>query len=238
MNGRISRWQLEYAARELESAPPRRFGPPAHDQRGRHRVLGDLAAPRGLGTVVVLKRLQRLAPENGPVLKASVPGPYTLSGRLLPNKQYPDRYALTEALLPIVRAELEALVALSEVRLHRSLPFRAGVEGEDGIGLRGGVREQGLAAALGGELDLHLVFGLRRLRQQRVEHADDRRVVGRLEQVLHGGQVLQEARQVDRALDLADHRRPLLRCAVEGGTDQEPAGQGSSACRNSSATPP
>src|SRR6476620_8400211 len=27
---------------ELESAAPRRFGPPAHDQRGRHRVTGDL----------------------------------------------------------------------------------------------------------------------------------------------------------------------------------------------------
>ena len=55
-------------------------------------------------------RLKRLAPE-GPALKASVPGPYTLSGRLVPNAQYPDRYALTEALLPIVRKELEALVA-------------------------------------------------------------------------------------------------------------------------------
>src|SRR5438034_787752 len=32
---------------ELESAPPRRFGPPAHDQRGRHRVVGELRAPRG-----------------------------------------------------------------------------------------------------------------------------------------------------------------------------------------------
>ncbi|MDE0464352.1 MAG: hypothetical protein OXH93_18165, partial [Caldilineaceae bacterium] len=39
-----------------------------------------------------------------------VPGPYTLSGRLLPNSQYPDRYAVTEALLPIVRKELEDLV--------------------------------------------------------------------------------------------------------------------------------
>jgi 5-methyltetrahydropteroyltriglutamate--homocysteine methyltransferase len=44
------------------------------------------------------------------VLKASVPGPYTLSGRLLPNEKYKDRYAITEALLPIVRSELEALV--------------------------------------------------------------------------------------------------------------------------------
>jgi len=94
---------------ELESASPRRFGPPAHDQRGRHKVTGTLAAPRGLGTVEDFERLKRLAPP-GPALKASVPGPYTLSGRLAPNAQYPDRLALTEALLPIVRRELEALV--------------------------------------------------------------------------------------------------------------------------------
>jgi 5-methyltetrahydropteroyltriglutamate--homocysteine methyltransferase len=93
----------------LEPASPRRFGPPAHDQRGRHKVTGELRAPRGLGAVEDYRRLSRLAP-IGPMLKASVPGPYTLSGRLEPNAQYPDRYALTDALLPIVRAELEALV--------------------------------------------------------------------------------------------------------------------------------
>ena len=94
---------------ELEPASPRRFGPPAHDQRGKHKVSGKLSAPRGLGTVEDFKRLQHLAPA-GRTLKASVPGPYTLSGRLVPNAQYPDRYALTEALLPLVRAELQALV--------------------------------------------------------------------------------------------------------------------------------
>lgn len=93
----------------LEAEPPRRFGPPAHDQRGRHAVTGALAAPRGLGAVAEFERLKRLAPE-GPTLKASVPGPYTLSGRLLPNDRYPDRWAITEALLPLVRADLEALV--------------------------------------------------------------------------------------------------------------------------------
>jgi 5-methyltetrahydropteroyltriglutamate--homocysteine methyltransferase len=100
---------------ELEGAPPRRFGPPAHDQRGKHRVTGELRAPRGLGVVEEYRRLQRIVAAIphpvGPTLKASVPGPYTLSGRLLPNADYPDRYALTEALLPMVRAELEALVA-------------------------------------------------------------------------------------------------------------------------------
>ena len=36
---------------ELEAISPRRFGPPAHDQRGKHRVVSDIGAPRGLGAV-------------------------------------------------------------------------------------------------------------------------------------------------------------------------------------------
>lgn len=88
----------------------RRFGPPAHDQRGKNDITDELAAPNGLGTVKEFLRLKRLAP-NGPVLKTSVPGPYTLSGRLLPNERYKDRYEITEALLPIIRKELEDLVA-------------------------------------------------------------------------------------------------------------------------------
>ncbi|HEX6891502.1 MAG TPA: methionine synthase, partial [Chryseolinea sp.] len=88
----------------------RRFGPAAHDQRGKNSIVDIITAPNGLGVVKEYKRLQRLAPV-GPALKASVPGPYTLSGRLLPNSQYPDRYAVTEALLPIIRKELEDLVA-------------------------------------------------------------------------------------------------------------------------------
>jgi len=98
----------------LEGAPRRVWGPPAHDQRGKHAVTGELQAPRGLGVVAEFKRLQRLFAmiphTTTPVLKASVPGPYTLSGRLVPNSQYGDRYALTEALLPIVQRELGALV--------------------------------------------------------------------------------------------------------------------------------
>jgi len=93
----------------LEQQPPRRLGPPAHDQRGKHAITGELRAPRGLGVVEEFERLKRLAP-SGPTLKASVPGPYTLSGRLTPNDRYRDRWAVTEALVPIVRAELEAVV--------------------------------------------------------------------------------------------------------------------------------
>src|SRR5215475_7273813 len=69
---------------ELEQALTRRFGPPAHDQRGKHRITGELRAPRGLGVVDEWKRLQRLSqssiskgrnPQSAMVtLKASVPG--------------------------------------------------------------------------------------------------------------------------------------------------------------------
>ena len=34
---------------QLESQPLRRFGPPAHDQRGKHRIVGELTASQGLG---------------------------------------------------------------------------------------------------------------------------------------------------------------------------------------------
>jgi hypothetical protein len=54
-------------------------------------------------------RLQGLAPP-GPTLKASLPGPYTLSGRLVPNADYADRYAIAEALVPIAQGEPAKLV--------------------------------------------------------------------------------------------------------------------------------
>jgi 5-methyltetrahydropteroyltriglutamate--homocysteine methyltransferase len=98
---------------DLESAPPRRWGPPAHDQRGKRDIVGELCAPRGLGVVEEFERLRTIAadivvPENV-TLKVSVPGPFTLAGRLNPNDRYRDRYAITEALLPLVRDELVRL---------------------------------------------------------------------------------------------------------------------------------
>jgi len=87
----------------------RRFGPPAHDQRGKYEVTGPLRSRHGLGAVAEFKLLQKIAPP-GPVLKASVPGPYTLSGRINPGGIYKHRWDVTEALIPIVRRELEQLV--------------------------------------------------------------------------------------------------------------------------------
>jgi 5-methyltetrahydropteroyltriglutamate--homocysteine methyltransferase len=88
---------------------PRRFGPPAHDQRGKYEITGEIKSAHGLGAVQEFKYLQKIAPP-GQALKASVPGPYTLSGRISPGGNYKSRWDVTEALVPIVRKELEELV--------------------------------------------------------------------------------------------------------------------------------
>lgn len=88
---------------------PRRFGPPAHDQRGKYQITGTLNSSHGLGAVEEFKLLKQIAPP-GPILKASVAGPYTLSGRITPGGNYKTRWDVTEALVPIVRTELERLV--------------------------------------------------------------------------------------------------------------------------------
>jgi 5-methyltetrahydropteroyltriglutamate--homocysteine methyltransferase len=94
---------------ELEREQRRRLGPPAHDQRGRHAIVGELRARHGLGVVEEFERLRELAPD-GVGLKAAVPGPYTLAGRIEPGGDYADRWAVAEALVPIVRDELVSLV--------------------------------------------------------------------------------------------------------------------------------
>ena len=59
---------------DLEAAPPRRFGPPAHDQRGKHRVIGELRAPGGLGAVEEFERARRILGGMLAAEAASPPG--------------------------------------------------------------------------------------------------------------------------------------------------------------------
>ena len=87
----------------------RRFGPPAHDQRRKYRITGSLRSESGLGTVEEFMLLRSIAP-RGSFLKASVPGPYTLSGRIEPGGIYKSRWDVADALVPIVREELKQLV--------------------------------------------------------------------------------------------------------------------------------
>jgi 5-methyltetrahydropteroyltriglutamate--homocysteine methyltransferase len=93
----------------VEPLPRGRYwGAPAHDQRDRYRCVGPLRAPRGLGTVGEYRRFRAVC--RAPA-KVPVPGPFTLAGCVAGGEVYPDRKGVTEALIPVVNAELKALEA-------------------------------------------------------------------------------------------------------------------------------
>ena len=88
----------------------RRLGAGGHDQQHRFEVLEAITAPDGLGVVAEFRYASGRARLP---LKVTLPGPYTLSGRLRtgPGEVYRERDAAAEAFVPILRAELEGLVA-------------------------------------------------------------------------------------------------------------------------------
>ncbi|HEV7810732.1 MAG TPA: cobalamin-independent methionine synthase II family protein, partial [Candidatus Limnocylindrales bacterium] len=87
----------------------RRLGVGAHDGLHRFAVDSPIAAPHGLG--VVAEFLAARDRTSHP-LKVTLPGPFTLSGRLVtgPREVYPTRVAAAEAFVPILQAELAGLV--------------------------------------------------------------------------------------------------------------------------------
>ena len=94
----------------VEALPAdRRLGVGAHDGLHRYAVLERIAAPDGLG--VVAEYTAARARTTRP-LKVTLPGPYTLSGRLTYGRGevYASRVAAAWAFVPIVAAELRGLV--------------------------------------------------------------------------------------------------------------------------------
>jgi 5-methyltetrahydropteroyltriglutamate--homocysteine methyltransferase len=88
----------------------RRLGAGGHDQQHRFEVTEPIAARDGLG---VVEEFRYAVTRTRRPLKVTLPGPYTLSGRLRtgPGEVYRERDGAAEAFVPILRAELEGLVA-------------------------------------------------------------------------------------------------------------------------------
>jgi 5-methyltetrahydropteroyltriglutamate--homocysteine methyltransferase len=111
----------------------RQLGAGGHDQQHRFEVLESITAPDGLGVVEELRYARTRARRP---LKVTLPGPYTLSGRLRtgPGEVYSTRDAAAEAFVPILRSELESLVAEGASHIHPDAPsdfaalFNAAVE--------------------------------------------------------------------------------------------------------------
>jgi 5-methyltetrahydropteroyltriglutamate--homocysteine methyltransferase len=130
--------------------PERRLGPAGHDQQHRFEVTEPIAAPHGLGVVA---EFESAYPRTAKPLKVTLPGPFTLAGRLRTGEGlvYRDREAAAWALAPIVRDEVRALAAAGAtyVQLDEPSPaihpearadvvalFNAAVEGVARDGLR------------------------------------------------------------------------------------------------------
>jgi 5-methyltetrahydropteroyltriglutamate--homocysteine methyltransferase len=88
-------------------APDRRIGAPGHDQQHRFEVLEPITAPDGLG---VVEEFRYARTRTSRPVKVTIPGPFTLAGRLAVGPVYPARVAATEAFIPILAAEVTALV--------------------------------------------------------------------------------------------------------------------------------
>jgi len=88
--------------------PVRRLGPAGHDQQHRFKVLEPIAAPDGLG---VVEEFEYASTRTTRPIKVTLPGPFTLSGRLSygPGEVYADRIAAARAFVPILAAEFEGL---------------------------------------------------------------------------------------------------------------------------------
>ena len=86
----------------------RRLGAGGHDQQHRFEVLERIKAPDGLGVIAEYTAARQ---RTSRPLKVTLPGPYTLSGRLRtgPGEVYTTRVAAAEAFVEILKAELSGL---------------------------------------------------------------------------------------------------------------------------------
>ncbi len=137
--------------------PERRVGAGGHDQQHRLEVLEPIAAPAGLGVVAEFTAARRRTDRP---LKVTLPGPYTLSGRLRtgPGEVYSDRVAAAEAFVPLLRAEITALVEAGArvIQVDEPSPAIHPEAGADFAALLNAVVEPAVGRV---RLGSHLCFG-------------------------------------------------------------------------------
>lgn len=85
----------------------RKQGVGGHDQREKYVPVGDLSAPNGLG---LKEEYDYLKSRTDRMIKMPIPGPFTLSGRIVPERQFSSRMDVAYALSELVNQELKSLV--------------------------------------------------------------------------------------------------------------------------------
>jgi len=140
-----------------EVQPRRRLGVLAHDGLPRFAVDDAIGAPAGLG--VVEEYRSAMGRTDRPI-KVTLPGPFTLAGRLVTGEglAYPSRNVAAAAFVPILRDEIDRLVAAGATSIQLDEPsaaIRPGA-GADFANLL----NEAIAPAVGrARLGAHLCFG-------------------------------------------------------------------------------
>jgi len=135
----------------------RRLGAGAHDALPRFAVEAAIQAPHGLGVVGEFEKAHRLTDRP---FKVTLPGPFTLSGRLVngPGEVYKTRVAAAEAFVPILRDEIRGLVDAGAAIIQVDEPSAA-IHPSAGADFASLLNEA-LAPARGrARLGAHLCFG-------------------------------------------------------------------------------
>jgi 5-methyltetrahydropteroyltriglutamate--homocysteine methyltransferase len=191
----------------LEPLPPaRRWGAPAHDQRGRYRCVAPLDAPHGLGCVPEYHRLRGVT--DAPA-KVPVPGPFTLAGCVDGGEVYCDRLAVAEALLPIVNRELRALEREGVTFLQLDEPSFA-CRPDDPELFLDMIRRT--VAGVSAFVSMHLCFGNYRARA--VGHRSYRPLFPHLARAAVGQLALEFASREMAEIELAKEIKPPMQLAV------------------------
>ena len=109
--------------------PLRKMGVYGYDSVPRYKAVAPVTFPTGLGIVEEFKYLKKNTKSK---IKATCPGPVTLSIhiRTKDSTAYPDRNKLYWELVPVINAELKALVAAGAEHIQIDEPSAAIVRGE------------------------------------------------------------------------------------------------------------
>lgn len=107
--------------------PARQMGAPNWDTEVAHQAVEPITAPHGLGTIEDFRLARGMTKQP---LKATCPGPLTLSLPIRRGDVYATREALIEDLVPIVNAELKGLVAAGADFIQIDEPYH-GMRADD-----------------------------------------------------------------------------------------------------------
>ena len=137
--------------------PDRRLGVGAHDGLHRFAVEERIAAPHGLG---VVEEFLAARGRSARPLKMTLPGPFTLSGRLATGagEVYPTRLAAAEAFVPILSAEIGRLVEAGATIIQVDEPSPA-IHPDAGADFAALLNEAIAPATGRARLGAHLCFG-------------------------------------------------------------------------------